>query len=212
MAYQLTKTDHLIYSPTPQTSKINCKNGTTHRIHFDKITKIHLDEGCFIKLQKHTIGADDTITIAPATLQYTWAFDPFVLPANMLTSPAHYDHMLYDIKKDVFELEKQIDERQQLNVFEEMLSTTTFSTNPIALIIWISLAFSSSTIFILFSIALYYYYRRRNNPDMDHEQQPPFNPDLPPQQQIPPELLQRLMQVYMQQNIPVRMNNPLAIQ
>ena len=112
----------------------------------------------------------------------------------------------------VAELEKQIDERQQLNVFEEMLSTTTFSTNPIALIIWISLAFSSSAIFILFSIALYYYYRRHNNPDMDHEQQPPFNPDVPPQLQLPPELLQRLMQVYMQQNVPVRMNNPLAIQ
>ena len=213
MAYQLTKTDHLIYSPNPQTSKINCKNGTTHRIHFDKITKIHLDEGCFIKLQKHTIGADDTITIAPATLQYTWAFDPFVLPANMLTSPAHYDHMLYDIKKDVFELEKQIDERQQLNVFEEMLSTTTFSTNPIALIIWISLAFSSLAIFVLFSIALYYYYyRHRNEQDMEHDQQPPFNPEVPPQLQLPPELLQRLMQVYMQQNVPVRINNPLAIQ
>ena len=80
----------------------------------------------FYKIAKHTIGADDTITIAPATLQYTWAFDPFVLTAIMLTSPAHYDHMLYDIKKDVFELEKQIDERQQLNVFEEMLSPQHF--------------------------------------------------------------------------------------
>ena len=131
----------------------------------------------------------------------------------MLTSPAHYDHMLYDIKKDVFELGKQIDERQQLNVFEEMLSTTTFSTNPIALIIWISLAFSSLTIFILFSIALYYYYYgHRNEQDMEHDQQPPFNPEVPPQIQLPPQLLQQLMRIYMQQNVPVRMNNPLAIQ
>jgi hypothetical protein len=53
MAYQLTKTNHLIYSPNPQTSKITRKNGTTHKIHFDKITKIHLDEECYIKLQKH---------------------------------------------------------------------------------------------------------------------------------------------------------------
>ena len=154
MAYQLTKTDHLIYSPNPQTSKITCKNGTTHRIHFDKITKIHLDEGCYIKLQKQTIGADDTITVAPATLQYTWAFDPFVLPANMLTAPAHYDHMLYDIKKNVFDLEKRIDKRQQINVFEEMLSTTTFSTNPIALIIWISLALFFSNFHFIFNCAL----------------------------------------------------------
>ena len=121
--------------------------------------------------------------------------------------------MLYDIKKDVFELGKQIDERQQINVFEEMLSTTTFSTNPIALIIWISLAFSSLTIFILFSIALYYYYYgHRNEQDMEHDQQPTFNPEVPPQIQFPTELLQQLMRIYMQQNVPVRMNNPLAIQ
>ena len=73
-------------------------------------------------MQKHTIGTDDTITIAPTTLQYTWAFDPFVLPANMLTSPAHFDHRLCDIKKNVLELIKHIDKGQQINVFEEMLS------------------------------------------------------------------------------------------
>ena len=52
----------------------------------------------------------------------------------------------------------------------------------------------------------------RNNDDAEHEQQLPFNPDLPPQPQLPPDLLQRLMQIYMQQNVPVRMNNHLAIQ
>ena len=50
MAYQLTKTDNLIYSPTPKNSKIYFKNGTTHRIYFNKITKIHLDKQCYIRL------------------------------------------------------------------------------------------------------------------------------------------------------------------
>jgi hypothetical protein len=38
----------------------------------------------------------------------------------MLTSPAHFDHRLYDIKKNVLELIKHIDKGQQNNVFEEM--------------------------------------------------------------------------------------------
>ena len=69
MAYQLTKTNHLIYSPTPQTSKTFIK--MAQLIEFT-LTKKILDEECYIRLQKHTIGTDDTITIAPTTLQYTW--------------------------------------------------------------------------------------------------------------------------------------------
>ena len=74
MAYQLTKTNHLIYSPTPQTSKTFIKMAQLIEFTLTKITKktIHLDEECYIRLQKLTIGTDDTITIAPTTLQYTW--------------------------------------------------------------------------------------------------------------------------------------------
>ena len=93
-----------------------------------------------------------------------------------------------------------------------MLSTATLSLNPIALTIWISLAFSSFTILTLFSIALYYYYRHHKEANVEHDQQPPRNPNMPPNYQILHDLLQQLMHFYNHQQIQVRMNNPLAIQ
>ena len=72
---------------------------------------------------------------------------------------SHWPHSIWNQEK-YFALKKQIDKRQKINLFEEMLSTTTFSTNLIALIICITLTFSSLTIFVLLSIALYYCHKR----------------------------------------------------
>ena len=85
----------------------------------------------------------------------------------------------------MFELEKQIYKRQQINVFEEMLSTATISKNPIALIIWIGLAFWSLTIFVLFSIALNHYHGRYKDANVEHEPQQPNNPEMPPNSRFP---------------------------
>ena len=51
--------------------------------------------------------------------------------------------------------------------------------------------------------------------NVEHEPQPPYNPKIPPpHSKLPQDPLysNKLMQLYMQQNIPVKMNNPLAIQ
>ena len=52
--------------------------------------------------------------------------------------------------------------------------------------------------------------------NVEHEPQPPYNPKIPPppNSKLPQDPLysKKLMQLYMQQNIPVKMNNPLAIQ
>ena len=121
MAYQLTKTNHLIYSPTPQTSKTFIKMAQLIEFTLTKITKNNSSWWRML------------YTIAKTYYWNRWHhyhcphhppihldIDPFVLPANMLTSPAYFDHRLYDIKKNVLELIKHIDKGQQINVFEEM--------------------------------------------------------------------------------------------
>ncbi len=50
MVYQLTDTEHLVYSPKMQTSTIICKNKTSEIIHLDLATKIHVSENCPVKL------------------------------------------------------------------------------------------------------------------------------------------------------------------
>jgi hypothetical protein len=44
MVYQLTDTEHLVYSPQMQTSTIVCKNASSEIVHLDIATKIHIPE------------------------------------------------------------------------------------------------------------------------------------------------------------------------
>ena len=62
---------------------------------------MHLPPRCMIKLKQHTVLSDDTLAIAPPTLQFTWKFYPFVFPLTVLENTQHLDHMLYHICKKI---------------------------------------------------------------------------------------------------------------
>ena len=48
--FQLSDTEHIVYSPTLQTSAIMCRNGTSETIHLNLVTKINVPEDCQLKL------------------------------------------------------------------------------------------------------------------------------------------------------------------
>ena len=102
IVYQLPDSDHIVFLLSPFTSKINCKNCICQRIHFNTATKIHLDEGCIIKLRQDTVLSDDNMAKAPPTLQFTWKFNPFIFPSTMLENAQHLDHMVYNVRKKYF--------------------------------------------------------------------------------------------------------------
>jgi hypothetical protein len=73
LVYQLSDTDHLVLSPTLQTSTIKYTNGSSTRVDFEKSTKICVLAGCSIKLKKHIIKSRDRAKISPAPLRYSWS-------------------------------------------------------------------------------------------------------------------------------------------
>jgi hypothetical protein len=210
IVYQLSESDHIVFSPSPFTSKINCKNGTSQRIHFNSATKIHLDEGCIIKLKQHTVLSDDNMAIAPQTLQFTWNFDPFILPSTMLENAQHLDHMVYNVRKNISALAKSIQNfTDHSPSFEDMIIHTTFSTNPISIIIWITLAISSTTVFILFGTAVYWFYFRNNKQENQNNQNEllPIAPQI--EHQLAPETIHNAIKQYLERQLyPVNMNLP----
>jgi large-conductance mechanosensitive channel len=171
--FQLTDTDHLIYSPILQTSTITCKNGTQQTVYIEQATKITLSEGCTLKLNKHTIHSNSRARLTPHPLQYAWHWDPLSLPSTLLADPEHLDHLIYELQTHINKIDNTTLESED---FEAMLVKNTFSTNPTALIIWTGLFLSTIANFTLFCIAVYCYYKHRHN-KTEYQQQQPTNPE-----------------------------------
>jgi hypothetical protein len=51
IVYQLSDTDHLVFSSTLQTSTIKCTNSSSTRIHFEQSTKINVPAGFSRKIK-----------------------------------------------------------------------------------------------------------------------------------------------------------------
>ena len=91
--FQLSDTEHIVYSPTLQTSAIMCRNGTSETIHLNLVTKINVPEDCQLKLLRHTIISSSTVPeISTKPLQYAWSWDPLSLPSTLLENPQQLDH------------------------------------------------------------------------------------------------------------------------
>ena len=108
MLYQLTATEHLLYSPIMQTSTIICKNARSETVHLDLATKIYVPENCHVKFAKHTIISTFTSKISSPPLQFAWAWGPFTLPSTSLDNPQHLDHMVTELRNKIYNIQDNI--------------------------------------------------------------------------------------------------------
>ena len=180
--FQLSDTEHIVYSPTLQTSAIMCRNGTSETIHLNLVTKINVPEDCQLKLLKHTIISSSTVReISTKPLQYAWSWDPLNLPSTLLDNPQHLDHMINDLRNQIFNIERNATDPK---LFESMLITSTFSNNYTSILIWLSLALASTLYLVLFIVAfiMYLKHKRALNPRHSYPQHPqiPMEPLVNP--------------------------------
>ena len=183
IVYQLTDTEHLVYSPMLQTSSIVCRNNTQETVYLDQSTRITVPQGCSLALNKHTIHSERQTNINPHPLHGAWTWDPLSLPSTLLSDPEHLDHLLYQLRTDFNKIdEKFIAYKNQTSsptFFEDMLVHSTFSTNPTSIIIWSALCLSSIANFSVFLAAVYYFYFCRQY--RNYDQQPAHNNNFGPQ-------------------------------
>ena len=219
--YQLSDTDHLVFSPTLQTSTIKCTNGSSTRIHFEQSTKINVPAGCSIKLAKHEITSSDSAKISPAPLRYSWSWDPFTLPSSLLSNPAHIDQAIYELRTNIFGMSKQINvTRTNSSTFEQMISKTNFEINYASIFTWLALALAATANLGLFLFTVIYFFRQRQtltpqtttNP---HTQTLPSiqttNPSTEWPNQLSPIILQQLQEMISQRQLVNVNHNQLAL-
>ena len=202
MVYQLSDTDHLVFSPSLQSSSIKCTNGSVTRVHFEQSTKIHVPPGCSIKLNKHEITSSDSVRISPPPLRYSWSWDPFTLPSSLLSNPAHLDQAIFELRTNIYGMSKQINStRTNSSTFEAMIVKENFKINYTATFIWIALALAATANLGLFIFTVIFFLKNRQtqNRQPHHSQQPqmPLNPIQHPAQPIIPENNYQLPQQFL---------------
>jgi hypothetical protein len=83
--YQLSATDHLIVSPIPHTAQILCKNGSHFPIRLKLTSRNTVPPACSLRLF-------NSVRIKPEPLQFSWSFNPLLLPSEIMQQAAHADN------------------------------------------------------------------------------------------------------------------------
>jgi hypothetical protein len=116
------------------------------KFRFDLALTIHAPENCHVKFSTHTIASTFYSRISSPPLQFAWTWDPITLPLTSLNNPQHLDHMLNELKNQIY--------KNQINVTNQQIveSVLTFRFNKTSIIIWLTLALTSTLYMILFII------------------------------------------------------------
>ena len=65
IVYQLTDTEHLIYSPILQTTTIICRNNTQETVYLEQSSRVKVPQGCSLQINKHKIHSVRQTNINP---------------------------------------------------------------------------------------------------------------------------------------------------
>ena len=101
--YQISNTQHIIFTPSPINSQITCHNGSYFPIKIKNTKQIHIPEGFSIELINHTITSDFSIRTTSRSIHFEWDFDPLSLPdsAQLMMDSKSIDKKLSLIKKNL---------------------------------------------------------------------------------------------------------------
>ena len=98
--YQISNTQHIVYTPQPLTTQITCYNGSYFPLKIKNTKFITIPEGCTVELTNHSITSDYTIRTTSQSIYFEWDFDPTTLPnsADMLSDSKTIDIKIEKLK------------------------------------------------------------------------------------------------------------------
>jgi hypothetical protein len=109
---------------------------------------------------KHTISFTFLSSISSPPLQFAWGWDPFTLPLTSLDNPQHLHHMMNELRNKNYKIQTNLTDPQ---IFENITTNINFKFNKTAIIIWLTLALTSTLYLILFIISFTLYLRQCKN-------------------------------------------------
>ena len=185
--YQLSPTDHLIFTPHPYNAKIECRNGSAFPVYLTQVHRLYVPEDCKINLKSHTISSDYNIRVSPPALDVPWTLDPMQLPANIHLDAAIIDRKISELD---INLKNLLNETSQRTNFLQMLNTGLGSPFTYPWFIWVSLIAGAAALVLLIGWCILNKIQERkyqNNlqaPILQMTPQDPNNPNLNHQTQM----------------------------
>ena len=179
--YQLSATDHLLFTPMPYNTRIECKNGSHFPLYLAQTTQLHVPEECSVNLKSHQIQSDYNIRISPEPLHIPWQWDPLTLPADLLLDAAVIDRKIHTVSTDLARL---LNETGTKTDFNNMLNTHFYNPTSLPWFVWISI---SASIAALSLLIFWYCYNLRQQRQYQQVTQPPIQLiNIPAQQPTAP--------------------------
>ena len=182
--YQLSATDHLLFTPVPYNTRIDCKNGSHFPIYLAQTTQLHVPEECSIILKSHSIQSDYNMRISPEPLHIPWQWDPLTLPADLLLDAALIDRKIHTVSSD---LAKLLNETGTKTDFHNMLNDRFYDPTSFPWFVWVSILASIAALLLLI---FWYCYNLRQQRQYQQIAQPPIQliniPQQPSQSPPPP--------------------------
>ena len=148
--YQISNTQHIIFTPSPINSQITCHNGSYFPIRIKNTKQIYIPEGCSIELINHTITSDFSIRTTSRSIHFEWDFDPLSLPdsAQLMIDSKSIDNKLSLIKKNLKAIQNDnIDDQE----FEQLMISHYKSGSWIS-VLFLVLFFLAGTITIVTAV------------------------------------------------------------
>jgi len=182
-SYRLSSTRHIIYSPAPFTTQIQCNNGTHFPQKLQEITYIEVPALCSIELINSTISSVGNRRIYPDPMIFEWHIQPALLPVSLLTSASHLDSRLNELHSNLSSFRNSSSDNISDQQFTQLIHNHLATPSASSTIIWASLATSLTTVLIII-ITFFIFLRRRRQlrPTLQPAQIPMsviYNPPAP---------------------------------
>jgi hypothetical protein len=176
--YQLSATDHLLFTPSPYITRIECKNGSQFPLYLGQTTHLHVPEECSVVLKSHFIQSDYNIRISPEPLHIPWQWDPLTLPADLLLDAAIIDRKINSVNKNIAKI---FNETGTKTDFEKLLNNHFYNPTSFPWFVWVSILASAAALILL--IFWYCYNLKQQQQYVQVTTQPPIQlsniPDSP---------------------------------
>ena len=167
--YQLNANEHLVFSPSPLTTQIKCRNGTHYPVFLSETTKLAVPDGCETELKQHFIKSDFNIKVSPAALHFQWQIDLTSFPASILLDASKMDQQLFNLQS---QLEILKNSSITLNNFDQMLFKNFSNPTTVPIVIWLSFSLSLLLVLVILGWCIFsrwqatQYYRREQEMEM----------------------------------------------
>ena len=138
--YQISNTQHIVYTPSPLNTQIICNNGSYYPLKIKNTKFVTIPEGCSTELYNHSITSDFTIRTTSQSIYFEWDFDPTTLPnsAEMLTDSKTIDIKLAKLNKLIERISKDEIDPHEFDALmrQHYASGSWFSSVILALLIF----------------------------------------------------------------------------